>query len=505
MSDNVHHPHPGVFRPVVEPEVMQDSESAEQDKEQKNLKAKVKGSSSKRDAKGFGRRHAVAGDYMPFSLRPKNEWTVPEGTIRNNVQRPWLAHLDESVNSSQDVYHCLTEEILAFENYMESTAMEKTAMEKALSDFRSIIALTDPAMKVSVIGSRATGLAMPLSDIDINIEPTPFLHQRSGQRRPWPANYPMGRGQAINLLRTVNRKIRKKAGKHPMFAKSTLIEAKVPIINALHTATGLEIQLQCTTDSPTTMELVKAYITEFPTLRPLFLVLRQVLKMRGLGEAGGNGIGSYALIMMIVATLKFSSARFNRRDAGKQLLYFLDFYSKIEFKSIGISVDPPELFPKSTQASENSPEPFRAGDRGMLRPDEIPTTQARGRGMSTFDEIPTTEANNAAAAVSLGRKPICTRHPSRPYLMCLQDPANPYNDLGKLAFAIKHVQATFTTLSLKMRTSMNFCETRQKHDARFSLLDPCLMGDYRLFERKRNALRDIGGKLTVEPVVAKYL
>lgn len=32
------------------------------------------------------------------------------------------------------------------------------------------------------------------------------------------------------------------------------------------------------------------------------------------------------------------------------------------------------------------------------------------------------------------------------YLLCLQDPADPFNDLGKKGSAIKHVQATFRTL-----------------------------------------------------------
>jgi non-canonical poly(A) RNA polymerase PAPD5/7 len=41
--------------------------------------------------------------------------------------------------------------------------------------------------------------------------------------------------------------------------------------------------------------------------------------------------------------------------------------------------------------------------------------------------------------------------PMQPYLLCLQDPADPLNDLGRKGYGYKHIQATFKYLEEEIR------------------------------------------------------
>jgi DNA polymerase sigma len=456
--------------------------------------------------------------YEGVSQQPRNEWDMSKGDLRGRDVRPWLSHFDRSNRGLEDVQAYLTAEILAFEKYMESTAAERAAVEQALKDVRTTIATFDPAIKISVVGSRSTGLAMPLSDIDVNIHDPKILSSKREGLDPdhIPISKVDNKAKVLDLLTHIRRKLKKRGGPSPVFVSPLLIEAKVPIVSARHIATNLDVQINCTPAGHASTELVKAYLDEFPTLRPLFFVLRQILTMRSLGDAASHGIGSYALLMMIVASLKFSATRFHPSDAGRQLLYFLDFYSKIDFRTTGIAVDPPELFAKTHHKTQARRIHGTADVQGDNPADETAIAQAQNSDQHATNDDANANAKEKAIIlqddrafsdpVVLARKQISLIHRSRDYLMCLQDPANPYNDLGSKAAAIKHVKATFATLATKMRTAMDLFEDRDaERYPPFSLLNPCLEGNYQRFEKKRQLLNRIGEKMTVRPVVAKYL
>lgn len=425
-------------------------------------------------------------DYEGQSQAPRDEWQIPSSEDLGYAKRPWLAHLDVSERRADSVLEYLTAEILAFEKYMEATATEKVAVGKALTDLRKTITSMDADIQLSVIGSRGTGLAMPLSDIDINIQHSNLIDSRRKHHIPQAREERKAQVQAVDLLRLVRHRLKKRGGPNRIFYHSKFIDAKIPIVEARHTATKIEIQIQSRTDGLSSMEYVKTYMNEFPTLRPLFFVLRQVLKMRGLGESRTHGIGSYSLIVMIVATLKFSGERYLRTDAANQLLYFLDFYSTIDFNTSGIAVDPPELFTKTHK-------------NGLA--------QTSDSGGQSYPAEPTTsEANDKAIADNLsGRRKIGVIDPIRPFLMCLQDPANEDNDLGHNALTIKHVQATFANLRQRLKISMDNYKRRSSTSASTSLLLPCLAGNYTKFELKRIALQKAGGETVGQPRMIRRL
>lgn len=479
----------------------------------------VKRDGAKRRFKIRTGKHEKNGEeiyYEGICPPPKREWLVlpsDKRRVRYLTQVPWVPRLGTSSMSSLYVYDRLNAEILAFEKYMESTAGEKAAVNKALIDAREVIKSIDPTVRVSVIGSRSTGLAMPLSDLDLNIE-DPKLGGESGQRGPTPG-HPEARKQAGKLLASISKKLAKKGGPNPVFHEVFFIDAKVPIVQAKHVSTGLEIQIQSTTDAPVSLEMVKVYMNEFPTLRPLFLLMRQMLKMRGLGEPREHGVGSYPLIMMIVAALKFSGSRFDRKDAGRQLLYFLDFYSRMDFSTTGIAVDPPELFSKipwkMTYQSSSAPSTAEfLGWTVQHQSDAAESKLAQPTELMLSDQPEVSEPEFESMDPAAGRKKISRISKSRPYLMCLQDPANPFNDLGVRAVAIKHVQATFKALGNQLKDAIDkYASGKDGSIARgtrsLSLLDMFVGGNYDVFKQKRRRLQRVGEGLVEQPVVATYL
>lgn len=285
----------------------------------------------------------------------------------------------------------------------------------------------------------------------------------------------------MELLGKVTRTLGKRGVPSHTFIEIALIDAMVPIVHARHRITNLVVQIQSTTNGYAGMEMVKSYLAEFPTLRPLFFVLRQLLTMRGLGESRAGGIGSYTLVMMIVAALKFSTIRFEHHDAGRHLLYFLDFYSRMNFSVNGISVDPPELFLKSMIFADKP---------------EIPTRS------SPDEPILSAAVLDHAETIRDGRRCMAAQPSPRPYMMYLQDPANAYNNLGKQVLGIKHVQATFASLRAEMQECVDYAEMRVR-DQSFSVLEPCLAGNYRTFEAERKALLGSMAQSTKEPVIAR--
>ncbi|ETI29472.1 hypothetical protein G647_01925 [Cladophialophora carrionii CBS 160.54] len=383
---------------------------------------------------------------------------------------PWLRHLDstDSLAPSAAIDR-LTDEIRAFEKYSSPSEEEQRAASDALNDIIDCIKDIDAGLIVDVIGSRATNLADPLSDLDINVaspEQCAILDDPA-QEAPF------------RVLKKIYKALRKPS-KESNQSVSRRIEthyylkqARVPILLCRHKPTGLPIQIQSTPRTYDSREYVKASLREYPSLKGLFKVLKQLLQMRGLTIGSGGGITSYPLLQMIVATLKFSEARFHPADLGGQFLFFLDFYSDIDFSTHGISTEPLELFSKSVGRGSGCDEEADDASDGPETPLQSHVT-FKGR--------------------TRRRSPTSMSH-----LMTLQDPANPINDLGKSCFHIKDVQETFIALRATLKRAMAEWDAPSKTPARSggqsvarSLLEPCVGGDYRIYEHERDDLRRLG-------------
>ena len=345
-----------------------------------------------------------------------------------------------------DVVHSLTNEIKAYEAYMRLTPQEEAASELVISDVNSVARSNRGIQPLTLLGSRSTGLATPTSDFDFSSTlpvhlPGRCIVPKSKDSSAQPRSYrPETKSKAVKILERMKQHFRIST----KFRNTELIRyARVPILQCTHVATGLDVQIQTMAPSQAVNEYKLASLSEFPSLRPLYIILRSFLELRNLTTVFEGGLGSYSILMMIVTALKHSSGKFASDDLGSQLLHVLDFYGSADLYKLGFSANPPRTFEKR---------------KGPMSLD-----------MALMDD-PQLRGINLIQTLDL----------RKPYLLCLQDPADDMNDLGKKAYAIKHIQATF-------RYEKHNIQKRclQKPGSRESYLG-FLEADYRNFELSRS-------------------
>ena len=88
-----------------------------------------------------------------------------------------------------------------------------------------------------------------------------------------------------------------------------------------------------------------------------------------------------------------------------------------------------------------------------------------------------------------GRYKIGLTDHTQPYLLCLQDPADPLNDLGRQTFGIKHIFETITQLRVDLMLRM-----ADPPKAGESLLEMMVGPAYGMLKGRRKILEDYGSK-----------
>ena len=337
---------------------------------------------------------------------------------------------------------------------MRLSPAEEAASERVISDVHSVMRNRPEIEPSTLLGSRSTGLATPISDFDFSFTLPRYLP--GGWIVPPTKDsisQPSNRSVKYTAVGALN-KMRKHFRRSSIFRNTVFVQhARVPIIRCTHVATGLEVQIQTMAEHQAAHEYTTAYLSEFPSLRPLYIVLRYCLEIRNLTTVFEGGLGSYSIFMMIVTALKYSSGKYASDDLGGQLLHVLDFYGTADLYKVGFSPNPPCIFDK--QRTVQSPENRRAQNTDPQ-----------------LSEI----------------KRMQTFYPQKPYLLCLEDPANELNDLGKNAYAIKHIQATFQKIKQKIERSFVAKKSAdsQTQGRLCSYLEPILKANYSPFELHRS-------------------
>lgn len=342
---------------------------------------------------------------------------------------------------------------------MRPTPTETLAVQCAIDSVQRIVTSALPSNPLSIFGSRYTGLAGPLSDVDFSLSLPDF--QRDTSIRGPSATRPKACRAGMRVLRHLGRVL----SSNGQFSDVKIIPAYIPILTATHHATGVAFQFQTLAGTLPSREWTSYYLSEFPSLRPLFLLLRHGLKIRGLVTVQFGGLGSYPLVMMIVAALKHAAARFSRDDLAGQLIHILDFYANADLYKHGFSADPFRMFTKITK-------PLSAEER-----------KANSRDPYLW-------------SIDLIRK--C--RPDQPWLLCLQDPADQVNDLGRKAYHIKHVQASFAAARQQIWSRVQTwdrMDMKRRRTWAQGLLDPLVRARYDDFEASRQVLaRSIESRLS---------
>ena len=320
------------------------------------------------------------------------------------------------------------------------------------ADLKSMAEKVVSASSIHLIGSYSTGLATPISDLDFRLSLLAYeiepLTRGSSPSRP----------EARKAGERALKKLEKAMKKSHSYGNVEYIRAQFNMVRAVHCPTEIQVQIQATFTQPVSIPYILTYLSEYPTLSPLYILLRSALQMRGLNNVSKGGIGSYPLLIMIVYALKRCSSDFPRHDIANQLLYTLELYHESNFYKNGFSLNPaPVVFDK-----------WMPGNKGI-------------------DELPQLNPD------------------SRRYLLCLQDPADPTNDLGRKSHRIKHVQEVFKTARREIRVAMQRWELMSKSEREGLTkggfcLQPLVGADYTHFEARRRRLE----QSTQKAVIAKY-
>jgi len=412
----------------------------------------------------FNRRgKSRTSDYMATRPAVSRQWQA-KTSVPKPLQWPWLyvSGLASQLQDGVAAVDRLGAEIRAFENYQSPTSEERAAADRVVEEIKALMQSVPKEYTVKLIGSRASGLAGPLSDIDLNLEPV------SAQKF---ADHAPESSRVLKKLHTDLRKGRVDPAFRTILIHFFIQGARVPIIDCTHKATALDFQIQSTTESLASLEYTKSYLAEFPTLRGLFKVVKQMLNMRGLCDGSQGGITSYPLLIMIVAALRFSEGKVGPSDIGGQLLYFLDMYATLDFYDTCISMVPLDLVAKRKRQSRRN-----STSVGEVKDDPVDSPAWQPYQNESWDKL---------------FRVVGDHH----YKMVLQDPANLFNDLGKAAYFIKDIQATFAEARDALVAIMRQWDGERAEGGRDhppsprALLAPCVGGDYTLYQHARRDLR----------------
>uniref|UniRef100_A0A0D9YD03 polynucleotide adenylyltransferase n=1 Tax=Oryza glumipatula TaxID=40148 RepID=A0A0D9YD03_9ORYZ len=167
----------------------------------------------------------------------------------------------------------LHKEILDFCDFISPSAEEqssRTAAVKAVSN-------------VEVFGSFRTGLFLPTSDIDVVIFD-------SRVKTPQVGLYALAKALS---QKGVAKKIQ------------VIAKARVPIVKFVERKSEIAFDISFDMDGgPQAADFIKDYVKKFPALRHLCMILKVFLHQRELNEVYTGGIGSYALLTMLITHLQ---------------------------------------------------------------------------------------------------------------------------------------------------------------------------------------------------------
>lgn len=247
----------------------------------------------------------------------RNRWISQNGLLvlhDNNGEElpPWLLTPTETDNVlySADSSVALHFEILQFEKFVSPTKIEIQARNEVIMTVESITKKLWPESSLHIFGSVATNLALPSSDVDITIMGTPKS----------------GAAAEFDILANAVRNI---SG----FAKRVqVIRAKVPLVKIISRSSGMNCDVSIGVGNGVeNVPRIRGFLEQYPALRPLLLVVKCILHQRGLNDVYTGGLGSYAILLMLVSHLQMAAYNFpkTKSNLGTQLQQFFELYGEM--------------------------------------------------------------------------------------------------------------------------------------------------------------------------------
>lgn len=286
----------------------------------------------------------------------------------------------------------LHKEILDFCDFLSPTPEEEVSRNAAVEGVFDVIKYIWPNCKVEVFGSFKTGLYLPSSDIDVVI-------LGSDIRTPQMGLHALSRALS---QRGIAKKIQ------------VIAKARVPIIKFVEKRSGVSFDISFDVQNgPKAAEFIQDAMSQWPPLRPLCLILKVFLQQRELNEVYSGGIGSYALLTMLIAMLRNSRDRqaSQEHNLGVLLVNFFDIYGrKLNTSDVGVSCnDEGTFFSKSSKG-------FNIKGRPALISIQDPQAPENDIGKNSFNYFQIKSAFGMAFSTLTNEKIILGLGPSKSIL-----------------------------------------------------------------------------------------
>ncbi|WPH00327.1 Hypothetical protein R9X50_00315200 [Acrodontium crateriforme] len=348
-------------------------------------------------------------DYKGVNIYPSG---VSDVTSRSRLgsEPPWTVPIfgEQPIRTPMEALNC---EIANFTKWMELTPAEQECRRLVIHEMLGFIeAAGIGEFQTEPFGSGRIGLGSPQSDIDLRLFNSAEAIDVQNNTLP-------STKRSRKALRRVMERINKN---HLQWASCQLRPGKIPIINTRHEQTGVAVQIVAAPSTHRQQEVSERYLEEVPHLRSIYSVLHTALNMRGMGDVWKGGPGSYGLFIWIATILRLMKSKSPATDivyafagdindsAAHYLLECLRFIARFPFDDFALS---PQLM--------------------------MPIAKHNLGQEETESKIKTCLENDdpiRAGMWSISRKRL------QPYMLCLQDPANPSSDLGLKSNAVKHIR-----------------------------------------------------------------
>ncbi|KAI8346470.1 hypothetical protein B0O80DRAFT_469152 [Mortierella sp. GBAus27b] len=289
---------------------------------------------------------------------------------------PWMGHRDYTKLASVPIM--LTQELLDFVDYISPTTEEHKVREYVVMQIRKTINTLWPDVDVVVFGSFETKLYLPTSDLDIVLLREGEIPKESLIRL---ASHIRFSGIAFDV--------------------QTILKAKVPLVKFKETTTGISVDVSFNlTNGIDSGQAIAGFIQKLPVLRPLTMLVKYFLMIKGHNEVYQGGIGSYTTVIMILSFLQMHpQVQMKNIDPmdnlGVLLIEFFELYGQcFNYSRVGLAVT----------------------DEG-----------------SYFEK----------ALVSTGRQSFGRGGPGPEILLTCIDPNDPSNDTARGSFALRKIREVF--------------------------------------------------------------
>lgn len=321
------------------------------------------------------------------------------------VYRPWIA-AEPAVRGDRSTL--LDAQLKKLCEYLSLTPQEHAFRTDLMLDFTHSLRTKLTDIDFWLFGSHHTGLATPMSDIDVGFY-IPSMQKKPGERGP-----SAGIGRRENrrkIVRALDR-INISSIWSNGFDEHAVVLARHPLVRMTHIGTNTDIQIVASKPTRFVNEYIRDCLAEYPQLKPIYFVLKAALAARQLDEPRDGGIGSYALLVWIIVGLMRNNIS-RRANLAEALSKVLSMSKNINTRQRGLTTDYPYYFQR------------RAATERIA-----------------IDDKEAAETNTSEWA----RQRIGVIHDGEEHLLCLQDPMDPMNDLGRSMqkwSSIRHTFATF--------------------------------------------------------------